>query len=71
MGRAHWLVGVLGERRFGKARLFVNAENLLDVRQTKDDPLVLPSRLADGRWTVDVWSPLDGLVVNGGIRVGF
>ena len=71
MGRAYWLVGALGERRFGRARLFVNAENLLDVRQTKDDPLVLPSRLADGRWTVDVWSPLDGLVVNGGIRLGF
>jgi iron complex outermembrane receptor protein len=71
MGRAYWLVGVLGERRFGRARLFVNAENLFDVRQTKTDPLVLPSRLADGRWTVDVWAPLDGRVVNGGIRIGF
>ena len=71
MGRAYWLVGVLGERRFGRARLFVNAENLFDVRQTKDDPLILPSRLGDGRWTVDVWAPLDGRVVNGGIRIGF
>ena len=71
MGRAYWLVGVLGERRFGRARLFINAENLLDVRQTKDDPLILPNRLADGRWTVDVWAPLDGRVVNGGIRIGF
>jgi outer membrane receptor for ferrienterochelin and colicins len=71
VGRAYWLVGALGERRFGRTRLFINAENLFDVRQTKDDPLVLPSRLSDGRWTVDVWAPLDGRVVNGGVRIGF
>jgi iron complex outermembrane receptor protein len=68
-GRAYVLVGVLGERRFGRVRLFVNAENLGDVRQTKDAPLVRPARRPDGRWTVDAWAPLDGLVVNGGIRI--
>jgi hypothetical protein len=25
----------------------------------------------DGRWTVDAWAPLDGRVVNGGVRVQF
>ena len=25
----------------------------------------------DGRWTVDAWSPLEGRVINGGIRFGF
>jgi iron complex outermembrane receptor protein len=52
-------------------RLFYNSENLLDVRQTKYNPLVLPRRTPDGRWTVDAWAPLDGRVVNGGIRVFF
>ena len=52
-------------------RLFLNVENLVDVRQTKDDPLVLPARLPDGRWTVDAWAPLDGRVLNGGVRVAF
>ena len=70
-GRAHLLLGALVERRVGPARLFLNSENLLDIRQTKWDPLVLPGRLADGRWTVDAWAPLDGRVINGGVRLGF
>jgi len=53
------------------SQLFVNAENLFDVRQTRDEPLLLPARRPDGRWTVDAWAPLDGRVVNGGIRVVF
>ena len=65
------LVGAMGERRIGRARLFLNAENLGDVRQTRWDPLLRPSRGIDGRWTVDAWAPVDGRVVNGGIRLGF
>jgi len=53
------------------AAIFVNAENLGGVRQTRFDPLVRPSRAADGRWNVDAWAPLDGLVINGGARIGF
>jgi outer membrane receptor for ferrienterochelin and colicins len=70
-GDRYWLVGFFGERRFGRARFFVNLENLFDVRQTKDDPLTLPARLPDGRWTVDAWAPLDGRVINAGVRIGF
>ena len=38
------IFGVLFERRVGRARLFVNGENLTDVRQTKWDPIVRPTR---------------------------
>jgi outer membrane receptor for ferrienterochelin and colicins len=69
--RSYVELGLLGEIVLGKVRLFVNAENLLDVRQTDYDPLLLPQRAADGRYTVDVWAPTDGFVVNGGIRVQF
>jgi iron complex outermembrane receptor protein len=69
--RSYVLIGALFERRVGRVRLFVNAENLLDVRQTKDAPLIRPTRLPDGRWTVGAWAPLDGRVVNGGVRFGF
>ncbi len=62
------VLGVLAERRFGRASLFVNFENLTDVRQTKTDPLIRPFRAPDGNWTVDAWGPLDGRVVNGGVR---
>jgi outer membrane receptor for ferrienterochelin and colicins len=69
VSRPYALVGVLAERRFGRLRLFVNAENLANIRQTKYAPLVRPTRRPDGRWTVDAWAPLDGVVVNGGVRV--
>ena len=69
--RPYALFGALVERKFGAVRVFVNAENLGDVRQTKWDPLVRPTRGADGRWTVDAWAPLDGRNVNGGVRLFF
>jgi iron complex outermembrane receptor protein len=65
------LFGALVERRFGPVRLFLNAENLGGVRQTRWDPLLRPTPAADGRWTVDAWAPLDGRVINGGVRVAF
>jgi iron complex outermembrane receptor protein len=62
-------IGVLAERRFGRARAFVNVENVLNYRQTRHDPLVLPARGVGGRWTVDVWGPLEGRVANVGLRI--
>ena len=62
------VVGLLGERRLGRIRLFANGENLTNVRQTRWDPLLRPTRAADGRWTVDAWAPLEGVNINGGIR---
>ena len=65
------LAGVLIERRVGPFRLFANLENLADVRQHRWDPVLRPGRARDGRWTVDAWAPLDGRVINGGVRVQF
>ena len=65
------VLGVLAERRFGRIRLFVNAENLTGGRQSRWDPLLRPTRNVDGRWTVDAWAPVDGRVINGGVRVQF
>lgn len=64
-------LGLMGELVLGKVSLFVNAENLLDVRQTRWDPLLLPQRAPVGSWTVDAWAPSDGRVINGGIRFRF
>jgi iron complex outermembrane receptor protein len=68
---AYVLFGGLVERRIGKLRVFVNAENLANVRQTDWSPLLRTVRATDGRWTVDAWAPLDGRVINGGVRVSF
>lgn len=69
--RPYFEVGLMGEVVVGKARLFLNAENMFGKRQTKYDPLVRPSRAIDGRWTVDAWAPLEGFVLNGGVRFRF
>ena len=65
------IIGALVEHRVGRARVFVNAENLGDVRPTRYHPIVLPARGRGGRWTTDVWSPVDGRTVNGGLRFNF
>lgn len=65
------IVGFLAERRFGPARIFLNAENIFDTRQTRHDPLLLPERAPDGRWLTDVWAPLEGRSFNGGVRLEF
>jgi len=66
------LVGAMAERKVAAhVKLFLNLENLGNVRQTRWDPLLLPSRGSDGRWTVDAWAPLDGRVINGGVRFSF
>ncbi|MDA1094527.1 MAG: TonB-dependent receptor [Acidobacteria bacterium] len=70
-GAPYTLMGLLAERRVGRLRLFVNLENLTDVRQQDWDPVIRPDRAVDGRWTVDGWAPLDGRIVNGGVRVPF
>jgi outer membrane receptor for ferrienterochelin and colicins len=70
-GRPYVEMGILGEIVLGKVRLFLNMENILNVRQTKYDSLLLPRQLADGAWTVDAWAPTEGFVANGGIRLAF
>ena len=68
---AYATANLLGEYRFGNWGVFVNADNVTDVRQTNWDPIQRPSRDVDGRWTVDAWAPLRGRVINFGIRAKF
>ncbi|MFC4727628.1 TonB-dependent receptor plug domain-containing protein [Coralloluteibacterium thermophilus] len=70
-GRPYVELGALGEITLGRVSLFLNLENLLNIRQTRYHPMVLPGRAPDGRWTVDAWAPTDGFVANGGVRVRF
>ncbi|MEM8988579.1 MAG: TonB-dependent receptor [Pseudomonadota bacterium] len=64
-------IGLLGEITTGPASWFINAENILNVRQTREDPLVRPTRALSGQWTTDIWSRNDGFIVNGGVRLRF
>ena len=72
VSRPYVLVGAMGEHKIAAhVKLFLNLENLTNVRQTRWDPLLLPARESDDRWTVDAWAPLDGRVINGGARFAF
>jgi iron complex outermembrane receptor protein len=55
-------------RQFGPVEVVANFENLLDVRQTKYQPLVRPAPTVGGRWTTDVWAPLEGFMANVAVR---
>ena len=70
-GRPYFELGALGEITLGKVSLFINLENLLDIRLTDYHPLPRPQRAANGQWTVDAWAPMEGFVVNGGVRFKF
>jgi iron complex outermembrane receptor protein len=69
--KPYLLLGAMGEVILGKVSLFLNAENLLNVRQTKYDSLLLTRRAPTGSWTVDAWAPTDGFTLNGGVRFRF
>ena len=68
--RPYVLVGFLAQKRIRDVVAFANLENLLDVRQTRTDPLLLPAQGPGGRWTTDAWAPLEGRVLNVGVRLG-
>jgi outer membrane receptor for ferrienterochelin and colicins len=68
---SYTILGLLAERRFGRFRVFLNLENLTDVRQSDYDPLLRPVPTPSGRRVVSAWAPLEGRTVNGGLRFGF
>jgi outer membrane receptor for ferrienterochelin and colicins len=70
-GRSWLHAGILGELRREGWSVFLNLENLLGVRQTRWDQLLLPAPDPAGRPTTDIWTPLDGFTLNAGIRLRF
>jgi iron complex outermembrane receptor protein len=55
-------------RQLGGLEAVANFENLLNVRQTSTDPLVRPTPGVGGRWTTDVWAPVEGFMANVALR---
>lgn len=67
--RPYAVFGVLAERRIGAARVSINFENIGNVRQTRYDPFLLPDQPVREPFTTDAWAPLDGRVINAGVRL--
>jgi len=66
-GKAYWTAGFMAERMWKRFSLFINFENLTDTRQTRFDTIYTGS-LTNPTFR-DIYAPLDGFVVNGGIKV--
>ncbi|SFP60896.1 TonB-dependent receptor plug domain-containing protein [Parafilimonas terrae] len=69
MGKSYWMCGAMAEKCWDKFSVFINFENILDVRQTKFDTIYTGT--IDNPIFRDIYAPLDGFVVNGGIKLKF
>lgn len=66
-GRAFWTCGVMAEKYWKRFSIFINFENVTDTRQTKFDTIYTGPRTAP--IFRDIYAPLDGFVVNGGVKI--
>ncbi|MDQ6482550.1 TonB-dependent receptor [Dyadobacter sp. LHD-138] len=66
-GKSYWITGFMAERLWEKFSLFINFENFTNTRQTKFGSIY------NGTITnpvfKDIYAPLDGFVINGGIKL--
>jgi iron complex outermembrane receptor protein len=59
------------EKHIGPAILFMRGKNLTGVRQSQYMPVLRRASGSAGQWTNDVWAPLDGPVLNAGLRLKY
>jgi iron complex outermembrane receptor protein/outer membrane receptor for ferrienterochelin and colicins len=67
--RPFWVLGLFGEKTFGKYSLFFNAENLTDTRQSRFGAVVFPPR--QNPTFAEIYTHTEGRVFNGGVKVKF
>lgn len=65
-GKSYWTTGLMAEKLWERFSIFINFENLTDTRQTKFDTIYTGS--ITNPVFRDIYAPLDGFVVNGGIK---
>lgn len=66
-GRSYWITGFMAEKLWEKFSLYINFENFLDTRQTRHGAIYTGS-IANPVFK-DIYAPLDGFVINGGIKL--
>lgn len=62
-----WIVGFMALRKFKNISVYLNFENFTDTRQSRFENINLGASMNPE--LLDVWAPLEGFVVNGGIIV--
>lgn len=66
-GKEYWICGFMVEKLWEKFSLFINFENFLDARQTRFDT-IYTGPISNPVFR-DIYAPVDGFVVNGGIKL--
>lgn len=67
IGKDYWICGFMAERLWQKFSLFINFENFLDTRQTRFDT-IYTGPISNPVFR-DIYAPVDGFVVNGGLKL--
>jgi outer membrane receptor for ferrienterochelin and colicins len=67
VGKSYWTAGFMAERIFERFSIFINFENFTDTRQTRFDSIYTGSITSPV--FRDIYAPVDGFVVNGGIKL--
>jgi iron complex outermembrane receptor protein len=63
----YWVMGVSGEYKFNHFSLFLNLENFLDSRQSRYENMY--SGTIQSPQFREVYTPTDGFILNGGIKI--
>ncbi len=66
--KPYFYLMAIAMRQLGRLEAVANFENLLNMRQTDTDRLVRPTPTTGGRWTTDLWAPLEGFLANVALR---
>ena len=67
IGREYWLFGFMVEKIWDKFSVFINFENFGNTRQTKFDT-IFTGTITNPTFR-DIYAPVDGFVVNGGLKL--
>jgi outer membrane receptor for ferrienterochelin and colicins len=59
------------EKHVRRTILFVRGRNLTGVHQSQFNPVLRSASGHAGEWTNDIWAPLDGRVINAGLRMTY
>ena len=68
-GKQYWLTGFIIEKIWKNFSIFANFENFTDTRQTKFDS-IYTGTITSPTFR-DIYAPVDGFVLNGGLKIKF
>ena len=66
-GKPYWILGFMVEKIWEHIGVYINFENFTDSRQTKFDSIYTGS--IDNPQFRDIYAPVEGFVINGGIKI--